>query len=111
MSQTTYQFLIDLFLEFKNTFTAAIKTQLINGNLGNTVTLKNIFQIKRVIVTPTREISLPEELIPSSWFLLEMEKQIKDVITVLFRDDGITKVQDNSFVDRYGDILLNFVEI
>ena len=110
-SQSTYQFFIDSFLESKNTFTAAIKTQLINGNLVNTVTVTNIFQIKRVIVTPTREISLREELVPSSRFLLEIEKQIKDVITVLFRDPDIIKGQDNSFVYRYGDILLNFLEI
>ena len=97
-SQSTYQFFIDSFLESKNTFTAAIKTQLINGNLVNTVTVTNIFQIKRVIVTPTREISLREELVPSSRFLLEIEKQIKDVITVLFRDPDIIKGQDNSFV-------------
>ena len=111
LSETTYRFFIDLFLEFKNTFTVAIKTPLMNGILVNPVRVKNIFQIKRVTVTPTREISLPEELVPSSRFLLEMEKQIKDVIIVLFRDDDITKVQDSSFVDRYRDILLNFLEI
>ena len=111
LSQTAYRFFIDLFLEYKNTFTVAIKTTLMNENLVNPVTLKNIFQIKRVIVTPTREISLPKVLVPSSRFLLEMEKQIKDVIIVLFRDDDITKIQDNSFFDRYRDILLNFLEI
>ena len=111
LSQTIYRYFTDLFQEFENIFTIAINTPLMDGNLVNTVRLKNVFYIKRVTVTPTRVISLPEVLVPSNRFLMEMEKQIEDVIIVLFRDDDTTKITDKSIVDRFQDILVNFLEI
>ena len=111
LSQTSYRYFIDLFQEFENIFTVTINTPLMDGNLVNTVRLKNVFYIKRVTVTPTRVISLPEVLVPSNRFLMEMEKQIEDVIIVLFRDDDTTKVTEKSIVDRFRDILMNFLEI
>ena len=111
LSQTSYRYFIDLLREFENIFTVTINTVLMGGNLVNTIRLKNVFRIKRVTVTPTRVISLPEVLVPSNRFLMEMEKQIEDVIIVLFRDDDTAKVTDKSIVDRFQDILVNFLEI
>ena len=72
---------------------------------------ENVFMIKRVIMTPTRIISSPETLVPSNRFLEDVGIKAEDVVTVSFRDVGLTKIQSSLFDNRYQYALINFIEI
>ena len=111
LSQTSYRYFTDLYQEFLDTFSATINTPLANDLLVDKVIPENVFQIKRVTVTPTRVISLPKVLIASNRFLREMEDRNEDVIIVRFRDDDTTKVLDSSLVPYYEGVLSSFIEI
>ena len=109
LSQTNYRYFVDLNQQFIDTFNIAIDTPLVNKE--NKIVVKNVFHIKRVTVTPTRIISLPEILVASNRFLRELQNQAEDVIIVTVRDDDTTKVQSDSFVDRFQKIFLNGIDI
>ena len=111
LSQTSYRYFTDLYQEFLDTFSATINTPLSNDLLVDKVIPENVFQIKRVTVTPTRVISLPKVLIASNRFLREMEYRIEDVIIVKFRDDDTTKVVSRSLVPYYESVLSSFIKI
>ena len=111
LSQTSYRYFTDLYQEFLDNFSATINTPLANDLLVDKVIPKNVFQIKRVTVTPTRVLSLPKVIIASNRFLQEMEHRIEDVIIVRFRDDDTTKVLSKSLVPYYQAILSRFIEI
>ena len=100
-----------MYQEFLDTFSATINTPFANDLLVDKVIPENVFQIKRVTVTPTRVMSLPQVLIASNRFLQEMEDRIEDLIIVRFRDDDNTKVLSRSLVPYYESVLSSFIEI
>ena len=98
-----------MYQEFLDTFSATINTPFANDLLVDKVIPENVFQIKRVTVTPTRVMSLPQVLVASNRFLQEMEDRIEDLIIVRFRDDDNTKVLSRSLVPYYESVLSSFI--
>ena len=111
LSQTPYGYFTNLYEEFQKTFNVTIDTPLVKDLLVNKVIPNNVFQIKRITVTPTRVISLPEVLIASNRFLRGVKHRIEDILIVQFRDDDGTKIQSEALASRYEDILSTFTEI
>ena len=111
LSQTSYRYFTDLYQEFLDNFSTTVNTPIAKDLLVDKVIPKNVFQIKRVTITPTRVISLPKVLIASNRFLQEMEYRIEDVIIVRFRDDDTTKILSRSLVPYYEAALSSFIEI
>ena len=111
LSQTPYRYFTDLYEEFQKTLNVTTGTPLVEDLLVNKVIPKDIFQIKRITVTPTRLITLPEVLVASNRFLRRVKHRIEDVIIVKFRDDDETKIQSEALCPRYEAVLSEFMKI
>ena len=111
LSQTPYRYFTDLYEEFQKIFNVTIDTPLVKDLLVNKVIPNDVFQMKRITMTPTRMISLPEVLVASNRFLRGVKDRIEDIIIVKFRDDDGTKIQNETLFSRYEDVLSTFMEI